>query len=165
MFSSRYTSVMRFTTVDLCNSILMKRNHIRPLCRDFFTDNPYHYKHNCFTMNTYDKIKTDADEASDGAMRYFELQGERLKLELIERLTVSLSDLLHALIVGVFVLVGIFMVCVVFGLFVQQFADNWIISAICASVFFGAMTWIVVTRGREMIRNVITKILIRSIYE
>ena len=116
-------------------------------------------------METYEKMKTDADEAATNARRYFELQVERLKLELVERLTVSLTDLIFALIMGLFVFVGLFLACVIFGLIVQQFADNWIISAGSAAGFFGLLAWFVIRRGRTIVKDVIAKILIQSIYE
>ena len=115
-------------------------------------------------MSTYQDIKTDADNISEGAMRYFELQGERLKLELIERIAVSLTELIYALMIGIFVFTGLFVVCVVLVFVVQEFANNWLISAGCASALFAGMAWMAIRKGHTLIRDVITKVLIRSIY-
>lgn len=113
----------------------------------------------------YQKMKHEADDVADNAERYVRLQAERLKLELIERLSLSITDIIYLMLIGFFVFGGFMMVCVAAGLVVQQFTDNWIISAVSATVLFAVMAYVATRYGKPHIRNAITKAIINSVYD
>jgi len=116
-------------------------------------------------MDMYHKVKTEADGVTENAERYFRLQGERLKLEIIERVSISLTDLIQLMIIGFFIFGGLLMFCVAVGLVVQEFVNNWIISAVSATAFFGLAAYIAIRFGKNHIRDAITKVLIQSTYD
>ena len=116
-------------------------------------------------MDMYHKMKTEADDVTENAEEYFRLQAERLKLEVIERVSRSLTELIHLMIIGFFLFGGLVMVCVAGGLIVQEFADNWIISAVSATLFFAIAAYLAIRYGKLHIRDAITKVLIQSTYE
>lgn len=116
-------------------------------------------------MDMYHKMKSEADDVADNAEKYIRLQGERLKLELIERISVSLTELIQLMITGFFLFGGMVLLCVAVSLVIQEFTGNWIISASGATLFFAIMALVAIRYGKRHIRDAITRVIIQSTYD
>ena len=116
-------------------------------------------------MESYEHLKSEADQVTEEAQQYFNLQKERLQIEVIERLTNSLSALFFILAVVLFASAGIFLACIVVAFIAQQMFDNWLISALCTSAFFALLLYLTLGRGRTMMKDAIARAIISSVYE
>ena len=116
-------------------------------------------------MDMYQKMKQEADGVADNAEQYVRLQTERFRLELIERLSLSITDMIYLMVIGFFMFGGLLLVCVAVGLVVQQITGNWIISALGAILLFSLMAYVAIRYGKTHIRDAITKAIVNSVYD
>ena len=113
----------------------------------------------------YEQIKMQADEVVDGAERYFDLRKELLKLQLAEKLSTSLSDLILIFIVLLFTVAGLFLICIAAGFVIQEFLNNWALAAMGALLVFALMAYFSIRFGQTRLKDSITKAITKSIYE
>lgn len=116
-------------------------------------------------MDDINNIKTEAGQIGEDMEHYFNLRIDGLKLDLIERVTRSLSDLVFLFVIVFFVFAGLFIVCLAAILIIYEFANNWVISSAGAITFFIAMAWFVISKGRPRLRDAITRALVKSTFD
>ena len=107
----------------------------------------------------------DSRKLSDDAEAYFKMQLDYIKLDMIERATRSISDLVFLLVIVFFVFAGIFLVCLASVLILQQLVGNYILSSTGALIIFSLIAWITIRVGRPRLKDAIAKALIKSAYE
>ncbi len=116
-------------------------------------------------METTDDFKNESDGIVRDAEEYFKMQVDYLKLDLIERLTRSLADLVFLFVIVFFVFAAIFLLCLASVLITQQIVGNWIVSSIVALALFVGIAWGIFTYGKPRLKDAIAKALIKSAYE
>ena len=116
-------------------------------------------------MDALDQVRKEAEQVAAETERYFQLQIEKFKLDLIDRITVSLSNLLFLFVIVFFVFGAIFLICIALVMVIQHLTGNLIISALAAIVFFVTLAWTAISKGRPMIRDSIARALVQSVYD
>lgn len=116
-------------------------------------------------MESIDTLRDDIDEVTKEAEEYVTLQIDRLKLDLVERLTRSLTAFILLLILVFFVFAGLFLLCLGVLLVLQELFGNWVLSSGGALLFFVFLAWLTIRRGRPYLRDAIAKALIQTMYE
>lgn len=114
-------------------------------------------------MDLASEFKTETQEIANSTERYINLHAERIKLHLVERISISASELIYILALGLFAFGCIIALCFALGFILAKTTGNWILGLSCGVGLFAILSVLFAVFGKQEIRNTLIRTIVQSL--
>ena len=101
-----------------------------------------------------ESTKQQATETFSKTKKYFELQKERLQLELADRFSTAVSETMFVMALGMFLFTCTILVCTTIGFTVAWLTDNWLLGIVTTTTSFLFALLVFILMGKKWIQDI-----------